>query len=207
VTLEFWQGVSTPPTGSSPMGGSGRPAGRDAAILLTTRRSPDQMCMHRGTGRRIVNVPRDYVIGSSAFGIVPLLPVELILQQRRRLRHGVRPADCGYYLEPRHLVSWRRRLRRRFRFLGHVRSTGRDLCRFNPVAGAMPRSMSPLIPLKGPRERATVKGPGPREPEKHHARKPTPVATAVFRAARALISYMDKVMGSITLRAPAVRHP
>ena len=45
-------------------------------------------------------------IGAVAFGIVSLLPVELILQvgSARRLRHGVRPADRGDHLEPRHLV-------------------------------------------------------------------------------------------------------
>ena len=45
--------------------------------------------------------------GAVAFGIVSLLPVELILQvgQRRRLRDGLRAADRGDHLEPRHLVS------------------------------------------------------------------------------------------------------
>src|SRR4030088_1627366 len=43
--------------------------------------------------------------GAVAFGIVSLLPVELILQgQQRRLRDGVRAADRGDHLEPRHLV-------------------------------------------------------------------------------------------------------
>jgi inorganic phosphate transporter, PiT family len=46
--------------------------------------------------------------GAVAFGIVSLLPVELILQvgSARRLRHGIRPADCRHYLEPRYLVPW-----------------------------------------------------------------------------------------------------
>ena len=45
--------------------------------------------------------------GAVAFGIVSLLPVELILQvgSRRRLRDGVRAADRGDHLEPRHLVA------------------------------------------------------------------------------------------------------
>ena len=44
--------------------------------------------------------------GAVAFGIVSLLPVELILQvgSQRRLRHGVRAADRRDHLEPRHLV-------------------------------------------------------------------------------------------------------
>ena len=45
--------------------------------------------------------------GAVAFGIISLLPVELILQvgSRRGLRHGVRAADRRDHLEPRHLVS------------------------------------------------------------------------------------------------------
>ena len=45
--------------------------------------------------------------GAVAFGIVSLLPVELILQVgvRRGLRDGVRPADRGDHLESRHLVA------------------------------------------------------------------------------------------------------
>ena len=44
--------------------------------------------------------------GAVAFGIVSLLPVELILQvgSERRFRHGVRAVDRGDHLEPRHLV-------------------------------------------------------------------------------------------------------
>ena len=44
--------------------------------------------------------------GAVAFGIVSLLPVELILQVgiERRLCHGVRAADRGDHLESRHLV-------------------------------------------------------------------------------------------------------
>ena len=45
--------------------------------------------------------------GAVAFGIVSLLPVELILQvgSQRGLRHGVRAADRGDHLESRHLVA------------------------------------------------------------------------------------------------------
>ena len=45
--------------------------------------------------------------GAVAFGIVSLLPVELILQvgSRRGLRDGVRAADRGDHLESRHLVA------------------------------------------------------------------------------------------------------
>ena len=45
--------------------------------------------------------------GAVAFGIVSLLPVELILQvgSQRRLCHGVRAADRRDHLESRHLVS------------------------------------------------------------------------------------------------------
>ena len=44
--------------------------------------------------------------GAVAFGIISLLPVELILQvgSERRLRHGVRAVDRRDHLEPRHLV-------------------------------------------------------------------------------------------------------
>ena len=44
--------------------------------------------------------------GAVAFGIVSLLPVELILQvgSQRRLRDGVRAVDRRDHLEPRHLV-------------------------------------------------------------------------------------------------------
>ena len=44
--------------------------------------------------------------GAVAFGIVSLLPVELILQvgSGAGLRHGVRAVDLGDHLEPRHLV-------------------------------------------------------------------------------------------------------
>ena len=45
--------------------------------------------------------------GAVAFGIISLLPVELILQvgSERRLRDGVRAADRRDHLEPRHLVA------------------------------------------------------------------------------------------------------
>jgi PiT family inorganic phosphate transporter len=44
--------------------------------------------------------------GAVAFGIIALLPVELILQVGSgRLRHGLRPAAGGDHLEPRHLVA------------------------------------------------------------------------------------------------------
>ena len=45
--------------------------------------------------------------GAVAFGIVSLLPVELISAGRleRRLRDGVRVADLGHHLEPRHMVA------------------------------------------------------------------------------------------------------
>ena len=45
--------------------------------------------------------------GAVAFGIISLLPVELILQvgSRRGLRDGVRAADRRDHLEPRHLVA------------------------------------------------------------------------------------------------------
>ncbi len=46
--------------------------------------------------------------GAVAFGIVSLLPVELILQvgSKARVCDGIRAADCGHHLEHGHVVVW-----------------------------------------------------------------------------------------------------
>ena len=53
--------------------------------------------------------------GAVAFGVVSLLPVELILQvgSAAGLRHGVRAAHLRDHLEPGHLVDGHSRLRAR----------------------------------------------------------------------------------------------